>query len=538
MMTADSEKVRFLQNAMPFGRLQDERVSWLASRLEEVGFSAGSVVIREGERGDSCYLVCDGELEVVINEADCRERTLATLGSGALFGEAALLHDGPRNATVRALTEAKLLILHRADLLEAMRNGPAFAGDLLDLLRTRDRPRRRPGIATSQRVSSTGERMTILTDLQRRVYFRLSSQARFLWDRMDDRHTLRDLTVEFLYEFKTFSPQLVTETVRSLAIAGFLEVQPLTEDLPVSDATTAWWQRTAARAARILEWRVMIRNVDAVLTWMYDAGISGLFTAGGQAILAAVAIAGICIFCFSGGCAIRSLELCSDFTLLVFLVPAWILTVILHEAGHAFTVKTVGCHIGGAGVGWYWFSPVAFVDTSDLWRAERRERIAVSIAGPYASVLAGSVAVLWSSIAPNSMLAPLLCQVALLSYIQAVLNLNPLLEYDGYYVLMDWLEAPNLRSHAFRTLRDFRSWRTHRLELVYAAASLLYIGLVSRLTVALYRTHIQAWVSHWLPRALASGLARVPAMVLTVLIGFGVLYDIQRSRRGPHEKWH
>jgi CRP-like cAMP-binding protein len=80
-----------------------------------VAVSAGSVLIRQGDAGDRCYVVAAGELTVSANGRD-----VATLGPGGHVGEIALLRDVPRTATVTAATDAQLLALERDEFLRAL----------------------------------------------------------------------------------------------------------------------------------------------------------------------------------------------------------------------------------------------------------------------------------------------------------------------------------------------------------------------------------------------------------------------------------
>ena len=109
---------KFLKQVSHFATLPPGRTSWLAMRLASLNVEPGNIIVWQGERGDTCYLIRGGNVEVLLKDATIGiERQIAMLGVGALFGEAALLTDAPRNATVRALERCQLLRLRRGDLL-------------------------------------------------------------------------------------------------------------------------------------------------------------------------------------------------------------------------------------------------------------------------------------------------------------------------------------------------------------------------------------------------------------------------------------
>lgn len=83
--------------------------------LQVSHFRAGDLIIRQGERGDCFYVVQQGRVEIVRADASGREQKLAEKAAGETFGEAALLTDAPRNATVRCLTPVDVLAFRRAD---------------------------------------------------------------------------------------------------------------------------------------------------------------------------------------------------------------------------------------------------------------------------------------------------------------------------------------------------------------------------------------------------------------------------------------
>jgi CRP-like cAMP-binding protein len=90
-----------------------------------VRFPPGEVIFRQGDPGDFIYKVIDGEVEVVREEAG-EEKVLARLGAGEFFGEAALLSDAPRNATIRTLSPVNAVKIGRGDFTTLYAHLPDF----------------------------------------------------------------------------------------------------------------------------------------------------------------------------------------------------------------------------------------------------------------------------------------------------------------------------------------------------------------------------------------------------------------------------
>jgi putative peptide zinc metalloprotease protein len=246
------------------------------------------------------------------------------------------------------------LVLRRTDLLEILGEGQHAGDRMLELLRLRDRPRRKPGVEAHHRTTPAGETITTLKDPQRGAYYRLSSRSFFLWQRLDGSHTLRDLTLEYVVEFGAFAPQAISDTWPASAVLERI-------------ARTTGWQRATAVAHRLMEWQGSVRGVDGPLCSLYRGGVRLLYSRAGQLALAAVALAGIVAFVLGIGelgAALEGAE--AGGWLVLFWVPAYLLAIVVHEAGHAFTTKHFGREVPRVGVGWYWFGPVAYVDTSDM----------------------------------------------------------------------------------------------------------------------------------------------------------------------------
>ena len=242
---------KLLKQASPFSTLDGERLRRLAARLERLEVSTGETIIRRGEAGEECYVLRSGRVEVLAGGAQGDERTLATLDPGSLFGEAALLTGGTRNATVRALEPCTLLALRRSDLLEVLGEDRQTRERMLELVRMRDRPRRVRGIEVHHRTTITGETITTLKDLIHDTSYRLSPAGWYVWQRLDGEHTLRDLTSGYLATYEAPASHDVVEAVVGLVAAGFVEGAKPSPEVIAEESTL--WQRVRAAIRRILE---------------------------------------------------------------------------------------------------------------------------------------------------------------------------------------------------------------------------------------------------------------------------------------------
>ena len=132
----------------------------------------------------------------------------------------------------------------------------------------------------------------------------------------------------------------------------------------------------------------------------------------------------------------------------------WLLTIVcvkvMHELAHALTCKLVGGRCHEMGVILLAFVPCLYCDVTDVWRMPSKwQRIAVSAAGMLVELLIASLAlIVWSYTQPGLLNLWCLSVVIVCTVGTVLINANPLLRYDGYYILADLLEVPNLSSRA------------------------------------------------------------------------------------------
>ena len=106
------------------------------SQIKNQHFEPGDIIFRQGDLGDSVYVIEQGDCDVVKEESGAT-RVLATLHAGEYFGEMALLSDKTRNATIQARTAMEVLLIPKADFDTLRRSVPAFAEVFKELARKR-----------------------------------------------------------------------------------------------------------------------------------------------------------------------------------------------------------------------------------------------------------------------------------------------------------------------------------------------------------------------------------------------------------------
>lgn len=133
----------------------------------------------------------------------------------------------------------------------------------------------------------------------------------------------------------------------------------------------------------------------------------------------------------------------------------------LHELGHAYTAKNFGCRVPTMGVAFLVMFPLAYTDVNDVWRLpDKRQRLQVGAAGILTELAIAAWATLLWSVVPEGPLKTGLFLLATTTWISTIIiNASPFLRFDGYFLLMDALEIPNLHQRAF----NLAKWRMREL---------------------------------------------------------------------------
>lgn len=160
------------------------------------------------------------------------------------------------------------------------------------------------------------------------------------------------------------------------------------------------------------------------------------------------------------------------------LVLIWVTIIIiktLHEFGHATTCRHFGGEVHEMGFCLMCFTPCGYVDASDAWMMRhQRHKLFTTIAGVFTELIIACIAAHLWLILPDGIGRSLAFNGMLVASINTIVfNINPLMRFDGYYVLCDLLEIPNLRTKAiafcsYHLQRVFLGYRNRNQELMFA----------------------------------------------------------------------
>ncbi len=121
------DKILHLRGIQIFEGLSVGEMAAIASVTEETAFSEGEDVIREGEAGETMFMIVSGQVSVVKKKGGGEEIELDRIQSGDYFGEMALFEDEARSATIRTVAPSRFLVLHKREFEEIVREYPKIA---------------------------------------------------------------------------------------------------------------------------------------------------------------------------------------------------------------------------------------------------------------------------------------------------------------------------------------------------------------------------------------------------------------------------
>jgi CRP-like cAMP-binding protein len=153
-------RLRILRGSHLFAAMPPDALEILAASMKEVQAASGEAIFRQMDEGSGLFAILAGQVRIVIGGTDGREHVLRLLGPSEMFGEISVLDGRPRSADAIAVTNCRLLLLERRNLLALIASQPSVAIGLIALLceRLRDTSAQIEGLlfhTLSERLAST-----------------------------------------------------------------------------------------------------------------------------------------------------------------------------------------------------------------------------------------------------------------------------------------------------------------------------------------------------------------------------------------------
>lgn len=239
------------------------------------------------------------------------------------------------------------------------------------------------------------------------------------------------------------APSTLAQFIENLGKLGFLEIE--------GGPAPAW--RAKSRRS-LLYLRLRLCDPDALLGRLVGP-LRFFFTPHFLTLSAALILCALGIALSNGGEILRDVSRLFHFQGLALAWLVIFLVTTAHEFAHGLTCKHFGGEVHELGFMFLYFQPAFYCNVSDAWLfPEKSKRLWVTFAGAYFELFLWAVATLtWRVTEPTSSVNYVALVIAATSGMKTLLNLNPLLKLDGYYLLSDYLELPNLRQRAFAYLR-------------------------------------------------------------------------------------
>lgn len=293
-------------------------------------------------------------------------------------------------------------------------------------------------------------------------YFNLGAQEGFLLAQLDGRLSPDDIRAAFQNKFhEALGLDDLNEFINVARTQGFLAKDPAHTQADAAPAPVAGAEATAVTKAKfgqsLLFFRKSIFDPDRVLTWL-EPKVRFLWTRGFLLATLAGFVMALAILIANWDDLLAFLPRSYEMLILAWFAIA--LATACHEFAHGLTCKHYGGDVHDMGFLLMFFLPCFYCDVSDAWlMRERAKRLWVTLAGTYCDMCLWTLAVfIWRLTLPGTTAHNLALLLITVCGVRMIFNFNPLLKLDGYYMLGDALEVPNLRPRALASFMGHVRW--------------------------------------------------------------------------------
>lgn len=494
-------RLAFLKKSKPFKQLNIAKLIELTLQVDTLELPANEIVLQEGDKANNCYLVLSGKLEA-FSATKTNPTTKIELLPGTLFGEAGLLSTGYRNLSVKTLEPVTLFVIPHKIIISLIQKDEDFMQAVIGFMVNRFRPQRNDNVKITIRESHDNKKIVTLEQTKLGHYYQLNKESLFIWEQSNGFNTIQDVTLAFFKQFKIFSPAAICNLLYEMNKLCFILIPPINLELLSDELKKTPWDKVKKFFRNILETEYATTNADTYISHFYKKGLWVAFTKLFKLFFFVIVIWGGVLFVLSST-NIEEHGLNIDYrflTFLLILIPINFITVFLHEAAHAFSTKNYGYKVQRCGFGWYWFSPIVYADTSEMWLARPAQKLSVDFVGIYMDCFTGAILAILAYFSSNQYFV-FIWLLSLFTYYHAFKNLSPIGEYDGYYLLMDVLDRPKLREDSLFFLGQYLTNKitlsecifTYKKEMIYWAANIIYLICAFGFTFFLFDSFFKAF---------------------------------------------
>ncbi|MCX6828874.1 MAG: efflux RND transporter periplasmic adaptor subunit [candidate division Zixibacteria bacterium] len=354
-------------------------------------------------------------------------------------------------------------------------------------------PKIRDDLITKENVIGDGSKYYVIKDPITNAFFKVGEPEYFIISNFDGIKTIPEIAAIFKSKFQVeLDDETVNAFIGELQRLCFLDNELTRKEL-LRQQHLASRDRNQTLFRRLLFIKLKAINPGRLFTRL-SRPVHFFFTRQFVWIAIILMFFSLLITLYN------TRELAEDFAglfnfggIVVFYITMFSI-VVLHEFAHGLTCTYYGGEVRDIGFLLLYFQPAFYCNVSDAWLfTEKAKKLWVSFSGGFFQLFIWALAVIaWRVTASDTLINQISLAALSFAGIASLFNFNPLLRYDGYYLLSDYLEIPNLRKKAGKYWRDkFRrlflgshadsenfSYRERRIYFYYGLLSFIYIVFV------------------------------------------------------------
>lgn len=186
-------RLNLINRLMPFSTLNAKAIYELIGKMQEISIPANEFIFHEGDDGDSCYLLIEGNVEI-LRRKKTSEEVINILEAPAIFGETSILTLAKfRNVSARTIDKCTLLKLERNDFIHVLKEEEEVTQSIKFVLLSNGLPIQSPNISIAKNEEPDGHINYILKHTKENIELQITPQELAIWQVLDGQHTIQDI---------------------------------------------------------------------------------------------------------------------------------------------------------------------------------------------------------------------------------------------------------------------------------------------------------------------------------------------------------